>query len=315
MEEFIRPNTELKSLQAQIAEQKWVNKRCKEIIPEIQLLEMKVGELQTQSEKEQKDVQKLEGLSLEGLFYALLGSKEQQLEKERQEALMAQLQYDEAHRSLELLLSEKVSLENRMQNLEEIIQIFDTKLETKLALLLKYAHPSALDIKNQHTQLQTLESQKRETYEAIESAKQYQEVLLLLIGQLESSSKWGTWDLMGGGMLASYVKQQRLSDARQTVSSLRYYGQKLEKELADIKQTYSLEVNMSSMEHFVDIFFDNLWVDWMIQQRISQSLGSARLIRSQLHQLIMDLSEKYAQLTHKIANEEDALRLKIIDLG
>lgn len=44
--------------------------------------------------KEQTDVRQLESLSLTVLFYSLLGSKEQQLEKERQEALRAQLCLD-----------------------------------------------------------------------------------------------------------------------------------------------------------------------------------------------------------------------------
>lgn len=53
--------------------------------------------------KEQTDVRQLESLSLTGLFYSILGSKEQQLEKERQEALRAQLCLDEAKRTLELV--------------------------------------------------------------------------------------------------------------------------------------------------------------------------------------------------------------------
>jgi hypothetical protein len=45
----------------------------------------------TRLEKERVDVEKLERTSLTTLFYSVLGSREQQLEKERQELLSAQL--------------------------------------------------------------------------------------------------------------------------------------------------------------------------------------------------------------------------------
>ena len=45
--------------------------------------------------KEKADVDKLKGLSLTGLFHAVLGDKDLQLQKERQEYLAAKLKYDQ----------------------------------------------------------------------------------------------------------------------------------------------------------------------------------------------------------------------------
>ena len=49
---------------------------------------------------EKSDVDKLEGLSLTGLFYSVLGTKEETLEKERQEFLAAKLKYEVSVKSL-----------------------------------------------------------------------------------------------------------------------------------------------------------------------------------------------------------------------
>jgi len=53
--------------------------------------------LKERLDAEQSDVEKLEGTSLASLFYAVLGTKDDRLEKERQEFLAARLKYDEAN--------------------------------------------------------------------------------------------------------------------------------------------------------------------------------------------------------------------------
>ncbi len=46
-------------------------------------------------EKEYKDIEKLENLSIKGLFYKILGSKEEQIERERQDYLQIVLKQKE----------------------------------------------------------------------------------------------------------------------------------------------------------------------------------------------------------------------------
>ncbi|MBC8235736.1 hypothetical protein H8E77_39820 [bacterium] len=58
--------------------------------------------LETHLQKEGSDVKKLEGMSLTGLFYTILGSKDKQLEKERQEYLAAKLKCDECQDSVDI---------------------------------------------------------------------------------------------------------------------------------------------------------------------------------------------------------------------
>ena len=57
-------------------------------------------------QEEQKDVDKLEGISLAGIFSALSGRKEEQLEKERQEAQEALLQKEAADNAFQKLEEE-----------------------------------------------------------------------------------------------------------------------------------------------------------------------------------------------------------------
>ena len=63
----------------------------------------KCANLEKQLLKEGRDVKKLESLSLTELFLTILGSKEAQLEKERQEYLAAKLRYDECRSEIDPL--------------------------------------------------------------------------------------------------------------------------------------------------------------------------------------------------------------------
>jgi len=101
--------------------------------------------------KELKDIEKLDGLSTKAIFYKILGSKEKQLDKERQEYLELSLKEEDLEKSIELLeyevnlLSAKVKsrdeLKARLASLklsreEEIIKA-DPALRTQLLTLSK----------------------------------------------------------------------------------------------------------------------------------------------------------------------------------
>ncbi|HWT74484.1 MAG TPA: hypothetical protein VN258_07160, partial [Mobilitalea sp.] len=63
-------------------------------------LERKASEFKEILEKEEIDVEKLEGKSLTHIFHSVLGNLQDKLQKEQQEALAAQLKYDQAVRDL-----------------------------------------------------------------------------------------------------------------------------------------------------------------------------------------------------------------------
>ena len=74
-------------------------------------------ELENILKDEDKDVKKLESLSITSIFYSILGSKHQQLEKERQEMLSARLKYDECCKSVLALEREIVSYKASLNSL------------------------------------------------------------------------------------------------------------------------------------------------------------------------------------------------------
>jgi CTP-dependent riboflavin kinase len=312
MEEYDRINSELQQLQSQIVEKQWIEKRLNEISAELIQQKELVVQLKQQLDKEQNDVKNLEGLSLSGLFYSILGNKDQQLEKERQEALMMQLKYDEARQSLALKEADLQAIQKRMQQIEDAEKRLNATLEIKLSLLLSAPNAVAQKLKMLHEQGQALKKEKQEIGEALEAAKAYLQLLSTLIKQLRSAKDWGTWDVLGGGMLSSYVKQQRLNEVRNTVNSLRHYESNFRRELSEVRPSGALNVEVSSFEGMLDMFFDNLITDWIVQQRINRSLAGAQKAYDEVVRILSALKVKYQEIDDRIETGEAAFRKEII---
>lgn len=84
---------ELSTHLTKITEQKRLKQKLEQdlrmVETDLQAASTRFAALGEQLKKEQVDVEKLEHLSLTGLFYSVLGSKEEQLDKQRQELLSA----------------------------------------------------------------------------------------------------------------------------------------------------------------------------------------------------------------------------------
>ena len=72
----------------------------------------KLDKLSAVLKKEEADVRKLEGLSLTAMFHQALGSKDQKLNKEKQEFLVVQLKYDQCQHSV-ISLEREISYRER----------------------------------------------------------------------------------------------------------------------------------------------------------------------------------------------------------
>lgn len=97
----------------------------------------KCANLEKQLLKEGRDVKKLEGLSLTGLFLTILGSKEAQLEKERQEYLAAKLRYDECRSEIDPLEEKERDTIKQLALLEGLEARYRELLDEKEAVIIR----------------------------------------------------------------------------------------------------------------------------------------------------------------------------------
>ena len=110
-------NDELAMYQQQIVRKKRLEEILNKLRNQRSILERKSKELAKILAKEQKDVEKIEGVSLSSVFFSMVVKREERIDKEKREAYAATLKYDNAKRELEEVNREIELRENEFNSL------------------------------------------------------------------------------------------------------------------------------------------------------------------------------------------------------
>ena len=112
---------------------------------------------------------------------------------------------------------------------------------------------------------------EKEKREAIEAGQRALHSLRAAQDNLSSARNWGLWDIFQGGFFSSMVKQSKMQHARQCMEQARYDQDNFSRELRDVSMIYDLHIETSDLLTFADVFFDNAFVDLMVQDRINKA--------------------------------------------
>lgn len=269
----------------------------------------RLAQLQAISDREDQDVRRLEGLSMTALFYTVLGSKEQQLQKERQEYLSAHLKSLHSQHAVQVLEHDVERMQHDLARYGGVDARLQALLEKKEALLAQADDPTAHRLAEISEQLGEAQSQLREVGEAVDAGQEARRALDRVLHDLRSARGWGVWDMLGGGLVATAVKHSRMDDARQAAYAVQDALRRFQRELADVKQPEKPIVeDISGFATFADYFFDGLISDWVVQARIDRSLSNARATAGRLDGLLAQLQGRKAALHEQIQRLEENKR-------
>lgn len=122
-----------------------------------------------------------------------------------------------------------------------------------------------------------------------------QHVLLRMdnaIKSLENAKSWGWWDMFGGGMLTSMFKRDNIRNANEDIREISQALHRLNQELEDVNMTLPLEINDTISDTVFDVWFDNIFTDWQVQDEVSKKLVEIKQFRSELVALIERLDRE-----------------------
>lgn len=266
----------------------------------------KFSELSEILKKEFADVQKLEENSITALFYSFLGTKVEKLDKERQEYLSAKLKSDACKNEISVLERELERLKS------ELILLGEPEIELKKLLNEKKQQLRLISDSTYLKFEELLNNQfaaKKEISEAILTGEKAQQGLMRAINSLQNAQNWGTFDMIGGGIIATAIKHSRIDEAKNDIEEVQHHLNRFRRELSDttLHSGENLSVEMDSFTGFADYFFDNLITDWIVQSKIIQSLEACRKMFNQISGLIIRLRESDAETTAKYQNYEQEL--------
>jgi len=112
----------------------------------------------------------------------------------------------------------------------------------------------------------------KERDEAIRAGESALNSLRRAKDQLDSARGWGIYDMLGGGIISSVIKRNRMNDASSSLREAQYALERFQKELGDLNLSFvATEIRSGDFLSFADWFFDGFLVDVMMQDRINRA--------------------------------------------
>jgi len=253
-------------------------------------------------EKENLDYEKISKTSITSLFYTMLGSREQQVEKERQEALAAKLKLDQCQNEIENIQSRIAKLNLEHGGYSGCEQKYKALLRKKYEMLLARDEQSAEKILELESRISSCHAVSKEIDEAIWAGNDVMRCISRVSDSLDSAEGWGTWDLLGGGLLSDLQKHSHIDDAREAAADVSTLLSRFRSELADVKITSNISIEIDGFTKFADFFFDGLISDWVVQSKIHKSQDSVEQVKYQVSTVLRKLTELKHENEESVAN-------------
>jgi DNA repair exonuclease SbcCD ATPase subunit len=297
-------NQRLEEAQQGIYRLRKIDSMLKELQNEQLSLERKLSEMKDVLDKEDLDVKKLEEKSLANIFYSVLGSLPEHVEKEQREALAAKLKYDQAARDLEEMKHEISKLNSEREKYLDCERKYDSLHTQKKDMLMKSDPEKAQRLLNFSEQLSASKNTLKEINEAISAGRNVISSLDSALSSLDSAEGWGVWDMLGGGLISDLAKHSHIDDAKCEAERVQTLLRRFKTELADVKISDDIRIEIGGFSKFADFFFDGLIADWFMQSKIQNSHESVSQVRSQVQSVMSKLSRLEDQESSSIKKVE-----------
>lgn len=298
-------NEQLAAIKDKLRKRQKLTAVFKDIENELRSQKSRMKQLEVMVTKEDRDVKKLAGLSLSGLFYTILGNKELQLDKERQEYLAAKLKYDECLEAISSLQAEHAAVQKELVRLGDVEEQYRLILKEKEKLILEKNDRDTQRIMTLSEEIADKQSDIRELQEAIEAGSAVLRECDNMIGYLNSARGWGTWDMLGGGLLSTAIKHSKINEAKSSVQRTQQLLRTFYRELDDIDQSLktALNIEINSFLTFADYFFDCLIVDWVVQSKIVNSLEQAKTLEAEMLKIVNHLQAEFVHVQEVLTDK------------
>ena len=252
---------------------------------------------------EQKDVEDLGRLSFASIAAKLSGRGEERLEREEAEACAARMKYDAAERQLAEIRQEIAGCEAELRADQGCEARFQQVLEEKREALKLENSAAAERIIAMEERLAELQSRLRELEEARSAGEDVRRRLDQVLASLGSAENWGTWDVIGGGLLTDMMKYSRLDEAQHSMEQMQSALRRYRRELADVAALHIGDFRPDGFTWTLDVLFDNIFFDWSVLEQISNSRDRVEDLRRQVGRTQGQLNLEFNQ----VCRERDAV--------
>ena len=304
---------DLFALQQKVAKKPLLESKLYELHTQRRQYDNQVISLRVAFRKEQEDVEKLEGRSLTNYFYQVIGKLDDKLDQERKEAYAAKVKLDAAERELAGIESDIKEIQEQITDVLVAEARYKDALDLKRRQFKDSGTQVADQILSMEERIASLQAQKQEIKEAISAGFSARSTADRILSELEDADGWNTWDILGGGGIITHMaKHSHLDEAQDLVQELQSQLRRFKTELADIQISANMQVNIDGFLRFADYFFDGLFADWAVGDKISQSLSSVSNTKSEINRMLDKLNDMERAVDQKIQQKKTKLEQFVV---
>ncbi|HHZ03024.1 MAG TPA: hypothetical protein GX396_08865 [Tissierellia bacterium] len=249
-----------------------------------------LNKLSDELEKKNQDVLKLESKNITSLFYAILGIKEERLDKDRQKLLKSKLKYDQCINNMNYLVNESKKIVHKISEIEGCDSQYEELINKKLKIINLEDKETNEELKKLIKRKENMSANIIEIDEAINYGEKALNSIEIAIKKLELADGWGVTDILEGS--TSEDKYNNIDDAREYAEQAQRMLGKFKREMSDIVMMTGTEIPVGTFDSFADQFFDSLIYDWVVNSDIGKTLDVVKNIKNQLDKAMSKLYEE-----------------------
>lgn len=246
-----------------------------------------------QLDKENRDVDKITGVSFTAFMSTLMNNRMEKIEKEELEALEAKQKYDAITYEVDSLKEDLALIRKEILKEKELEKAYLQAYDEKRKYVMSKSPELWEKLQMLQVDLSKTNHEVKEIKEAVNACTNVQRSLNIAIKELNDARALGAWDMLGGGMLATMAKRDHMNKAQAAINDLNYKLKRFSKELKDINETVEMEINISQFLSFADYFFDGLFVDIMVQNKIKEAQAKVETLEIDINRLEQKLNTMY----------------------
>ena len=244
-------------------------------------------------QKEAKDVEQLTGKSLQSLYHKIRGNYDSRLNKEMQERHEAELQLDSKKQEYERLQLDIQNLQKEQSLYHACQRNYDQLFQDRLNELISNnsTNPKAKELLlGLQNDVDTATAQIKELEEAIRAGERVNVSLNQACDHLKSASNWGTFDILGGGLITDIAKHSKIDEARSALAKAQRELRAFRTELADVSMNISISIDIGSFTTFADYVFDDIFSSISVKSKITDAQNDVSAALNQVRSTLILLS-------------------------
>lgn len=300
-------NRKIQKLKNDVTLKKILDEEILRLEEKVKLNEEKLYSLERHQIKEKRDVDKLNKISISNIIATLLNNKEDKLEKEEKEYLLAKLKYDELLSSINILKEDLANEKNRLISLGNCEEEYNELIKEKVNFIKTYGDKEVREkLSNIDNEIDDLIKESKEIEEAYSVGRR----LLIEVNEAEEelrgAKNWGIFDSAGGDLISTIAKHNKINNANDKFEKIVHLISKFNKELGDINLN---NVSFSAATMTLDLFFDNIFTDILVQNKINDLINNMESLKRRVESIMRNLQERYDNLEkkHESLNKEYSL--------